>query len=69
MPKASISVLVVSFVGAIVGNVISAFIKTNKKVVTLVFTPRVGQVPMAMMWRIPRRFLVRCARLQNSTRR
>lgn len=43
MPKASIFVLVVSFVGAIVGNIISAFIKTNKKVVTLVFLIILGR--------------------------
>lgn len=37
MPAASVFILVVYFVWAIVGNMISAFIKTNKKLITIVF--------------------------------
>ena len=37
MPVSSVFVLVVFFIWGIVGNLISAFIKTNKKLITLVF--------------------------------
>lgn len=37
MPKSSISIIVLSFVGIIAGNIISAFFKKNKKIIAIIF--------------------------------